>query len=236
MIRSTCPATTRSLSPIPRGHLAELAAEREAFGDRVGAMMAAARPSSAYASAAGLPVAAGELDRLAAQPVAALTRRLVTQRSLRGGREAWPGARRPRRRARRALPRAAARAGRRPGPRPDDPPAVAGCRARKLKREADAPSDAGGVEEALLRDRTVSRPNLRLAEREEKLAARVLVARVRQVERVERRLVQARGLLVGEERQRTVAGALGVAEGLVEVASGDGVVRELGQVLPGSSP
>ena len=81
-----------------------------------------------------------------------------------------------------------------------------------------------------------SRPELfparisRLAEREEQLAARPLVARVRQVERVERRLVEARGLLVGEERERAIAGAPGVAQALVEVAAGDGVVRELGEV------
>ena len=89
---------------------------------------------------------------------------------------------------------------------------------------------------AFFAGRSVPRPDLRLAEREQQLAARLSSRGPREVERLERRLVQPRGLLVGEERERAVAGAPGVAEALVEVAAGDGVVRELGQVGSGSSP
>src|SRR5438445_12443641 len=59
---------------------------------------------------------------------------------------------------------------------------------------------------------------------------RPLVGAAHEVERFECGLVLARGLLVGEERERTVSGAPGVAEALVEVASGNGVVCELGEV------
>ncbi len=38
---------------------------------------------------------------------------------------------------------------------------------------------------------------------------------------------------MGEQRERTISGALGVAQALVEVASSDGMVRELGEVGPG---
>jgi hypothetical protein len=43
--------------------------------------MAKARPSSAYASAAALPGAPRELDRLSAQPVAPIARHVVAKRS-----------------------------------------------------------------------------------------------------------------------------------------------------------
>ena len=68
---------------------------------------------------------------------------------------------------------------------------------------------------------------------EQELAARLLVQRLRELERFQRHPVEPRGLLVGEQRERAISGAPGVAEAPVEVPSGDRVVRELGQVGSG---
>jgi hypothetical protein len=53
------------------------------------------------------------------------------------------------------------------------------------------------------------------------------------LERGESELIQACGLLIGEERERTIPGALGIEEPPIEVAAGDRVVGKLGEVAPG---
>src|SRR4051812_32257861 len=82
-------------------------------------------------------------------------------------------------------------------------PAVAGRRARELPRQVEAPRDLGGLEEDLLRRRPVTRA-LGLAEREQKLAPRLLVRRVRPIKCLERGAVLSRGFLVREELEGVV--------------------------------
>jgi Glycosyltransferase sugar-binding region containing DXD motif len=119
------------------------------------------------------------------------------------------------------------------GPSPDDPSSVAERGACELSPQVRAPCDVGCVEEDLLRNRTVSPASLGLAEREEELAARLLVLQVRQLKRSERHFVQARRLLVGKQLQRPVGGTPRIAEAVLEIAPGHGVMRELSEMRPG---
>ena len=130
-----------------------------------------------------------------------------------------------------APPRAAARAAHRRRPaRQSHPPAVADRRLRELGRQAEPPRDAGRCEQGGPCRRAVPGPRLRLAEREQQAAARRLVGGV---ERRQRRLVLARGLLVGERRERAIGRTRGVADGALAVARRDRVVGELGEVRTG---
>ena len=92
------------------------------------------------------------------------------------------------------------------------------------------PRDAGSLEEDLLRSHAAPGAHLRLADGEQELAARLVVPQLGEVERFERRLVQARGLLVGEQLERADGGLAGVSETLVPIIGGDRMLRELGEV------
>ena len=74
----------------PLGHLAELAAEREALGDRVGGDDGGGAAVERVGERGGVPRPPGELDRLAAQRVAALARVLVAERSREAGEQPDP--------------------------------------------------------------------------------------------------------------------------------------------------
>ena len=72
-----------------------------------------------------------------------------------------------------------------------------------------------------------------IAQRQEKLASRERVERLSQVERLQRELVEARRLLVGEELESSSTSASRVVERLLDVSAGRGleeVIRELGEV------
>ena len=217
----------------PLSHVAKLAAERKALGDRIRGADGGATAVERVGESGGVSGAAGELDRLPAQPVAAIPRGLVAKRSSQAGEQPGPqldvllgerGEPSSSNGTSRSSPR---------GPRPHEATAVTGSRAGQLTRQAEASGDAGGVEEGPLCRRESPAATSCLAEGEQELAARLLVRRVRELERLERHLVQARSLLVGEERERAISGAPGVAKALVEVPPGDRVVRELGQVGSG---
>ena len=122
------------------------------------------------------------------------------------------------------------------GARPDEPPAVAEGRAREPLAQLFAPSDLGRAPEALLRPVAVARAHLRVAHREEQVAADLLVHRVQPVEQLQAHPVQAHRLLVGQRGPRPIAGHDRVAQGLVRVAALralEEVVRELGRVRLG---
>ena len=109
--------------------------------------------------------------------------------------------------------------------------AVTGAARAKFTGQAETSRDAGGVEEGRLRRRELlprkPAPRRRASRSSQRACSSV---RVHELERLERHAVQARGLLVGEERERAISGPPGVAKALVEVAAGDRVVRELGEV------
>jgi hypothetical protein len=74
---------------------------------------------------------------------------------------------------------------------------------------------------------------VRLAERQQQLAASLLIRPPADGEGVERHAIQASGLLVRDLRRGSVAGAPGVFDRLVGHTDGSGgevVLRELGQV------
>ena len=142
--------------------------------------------------------------------------------------------RHPGRRAQRALPRATARAARRSPPAPRrsarrSPPQLARVHARGLGA-ARAPRLPG----TRCAPPGCSRHAERLAERA-KLTARRVVRPRRSLERRERRPVKPFGFLVGKLASAR-PGTPRVAEAFLEVPSGEGVVRKLGQVGPESSP
>jgi hypothetical protein len=80
-----------------------------------------------------------------------------------------------------------------------------------------------------LRYRGVSRSPVGVAERQQQLAP-PLISPSRELECLERLLIEPRRLLIGEKRERTLSGALGVRGALFEVGSSDRVVRKLGEV------
>src|SRR5262249_40554346 len=115
----------------------------------------------------------------------------------------------------------------------DETAAVPCSSAGERAREAETPGQASRLEERLLRSRAVAGSCLRLAEREKKLAAHRVVFGARQLERLEGCLVLTNRFLVGEERKRPISRPPGVVDSLVELASRDRVVRELGEVRSG---
>jgi hypothetical protein len=74
----------------PRGHLAELGGEGEAFGDRVRGDDDGNTAVERVRERGGAFRGAGELDRLPAQPVATIARRLVAQRPGETGEQSDP--------------------------------------------------------------------------------------------------------------------------------------------------
>ena len=137
--------------------------------------MAAARPSSAYASAEEFPLAPSDLERLSAQRVAARARGLVAERPREAREQSGPeldvllGERRESLLEQRHEPIIA------PGSDVHVLACVAPRRAGELAAQADAARDPGGIEEGLLGCRSVPRAYLRFSERDQELAARPLV-------------------------------------------------------------
>jgi hypothetical protein len=126
-------AAARSLSvPAPRGHLAQLAAEREAFRERIGGDDGVSAAGEGVGEDIGVSRSAGELDGLPAQRVAAIPRALVAKRPRETGQKSGP-----------ELQIALWQRGQPfleqrhepivgPGAHPDDPPPVAGGCAREF--------------------------------------------------------------------------------------------------------
>src|SRR5688500_14782411 len=89
-------------------------------------------------------------------------------------------------------------------PRPHESSAVSRRRSTQFARPTQASSDLGSVQVGALRGRNIPGAQGRLTEREKELAACLVVLWSRQLERLERRLVETRGFLVGEMTQRLV--------------------------------
>ncbi len=188
----------------PRGDVAQLAAERR--GSRPscpgrGSRRPGRRARTPARRAAG---AAGELDALR-RLSASLRARDGSPRSAPGEPREQPGAELDVLVAERGEPLLEQR--HEPlvvaGPRPDDPPAVTGRGAGELVRQAERAARCRPRRgRRVLAAGVFPARDSRLAER--RAAARSARARRRrrEVERLERRLVQARGLLVGEQRER----------------------------------
>ena len=84
---------------------------------------------------------------------------------------------------------------------------------------------------------TVPRLPLCPAEREDQLAAPLVVDRYRQLHRLEGTLEVCHGLLPGEELERRFARAHAVVEGALDVATGrrlEELAGELGEMRPGA--
>ena len=168
-----CPATTRSRSPAARGHVTQLAPSARHSAIVSGATIACRAAVEGIARATpALPVrrASSTASRLSA------SRRsrdgLVAERSREPGEQPGRGARRPRRKRRQRLleqrhePIVVAR------PRPHDPPAVARGRPRELARARGAARCRPPRGRSPSRRRRLAGAALRLAEREQQLAAR----------------------------------------------------------------
>ena len=179
--------------------------------------------------------AAGELDGLPAQRVAPVARWLVAERRRRAGRAAARAARRlvaergERLLEQRHEPVVVA------GARLDDPPAVPAAARASSRAQPEAPRDAGRLEERLLRA-GVSPARASASPRASSSSQRARSSRrPRSSSASSARLVQPRGLLVGEQRERPVAGAPGVARRPCRSrCPAMRVVGELGEVRAGS--
>src|SRR4051794_10391194 len=93
--------------------------------------------------------------------------------------------------------------------------------------KAGAAGDVRCLEERLLRLGSTAGLSLGIAEREQELAARALVRRLRELERFEGGDVQASSFLVCQQVERTVTRAAGIASTAFKVTSGDRMMREL---------
>src|SRR4051794_35155100 len=147
----------------PRGHLAELAGEGEAFDDRVRGDDDGNAAVERVRERGGVFRAAGELDRLLAQRVAAIARGFVAQRRGETGEQDDPkldvllGERIQSLLEQRHEPIVAS------GPEIRVLARVARRGAGKLSRQAESSRDAGRVEESALRGPDVPRTRLRSA-------------------------------------------------------------------------
>jgi cell pole-organizing protein PopZ len=94
---------------------------------------------------------------------------------------------------------------------------------------AEAAGELEGLEQARAGG-VLAGVHLRLAAREDELAAALLVGLARQVERPERGVEEVGGLLVGERAQRLVARPFGVVEGAALVARRRGLDEVVGEL------
>ena len=117
--------------------------------------------------------------------------------------------------------------------RPDDTPAVSRSRLGELVRQRETSRDPGGLDECHSRRVHVSCPRLRVAPRKQQPATLPRVCGVREIQCLERGLVETRRLLEGEKCECAIAGAPGDDEALVELAAGDRMVCKLREVGPG---
>jgi len=117
--------------------------------------------------------------------------------------------------------------------RPDDTPAVSRSRLGELVLQRETSRDAGGLDERHSRRAHVSCPRFGVAPRKEKPATLPCVRGFREVQGLERGLVQTRSLLEGEKCERAIAGAPGDDEALVELAACHRMVCKLREVRPG---
>ena len=119
------------------------------------------------------------------------------------------------------------------GPDPHEPPAVPERGAGELLGRGDRAGDVRRAGEGVLPRGGVPPAGLCVPEPEEQLAAERLVRVRLERECVQRHLVVAGGLLVGDQVRRPLGGLARVVDGPAHVAGGSGlerVVRELGEV------
>ena len=134
---------------------------------------------------------AGEVERLPAQPVAAVAHPVVTERSGQARHQPHPKLHVLVRDHDERLLEQRNECGVARCTREHAPAAVADRRAGKLPAEPVCAGELGRGEERLLRRRPRSRPLIGLPERQQQLAALAVIARAHSVERGERHTVQA---------------------------------------------